>query len=189
MRSPPTRQKAQKAHEARAALANIAAAAAASHHEHDAPAVPVAAPAVQQDTDASDAATLTLGGEAIELPRGHRSESTGFAETSNADQAAALADLTQALDQLASPGQEQQAAERVTRPATTAHAHAGDGATAAHAAPRAGPTWRWRPPSRRPQPRARCSTAVPRWTFRRPPRRPSASEPIILGVGVPASEL
>ncbi|ALO68458.1 ribonuclease E [Arthrobacter alpinus] len=101
--------KAQKAHEARTALANIAAAAAATHHEH----VKVQEQAVgegasqrvdQQET--SDAATLTFGGEAIELPRGHRSESSGFAQPNNADQAAALADLTQALDQLAAPGHE-----------------------------------------------------------------------------------
>ncbi|PYI38190.1 ribonuclease E/G [Arthrobacter psychrolactophilus] len=91
--------KAQKAHEARAALANIAAAAAASHQERVA-----AETAPEQSTTSDDAATLTLGGEAIELPRGHRSESNDFAGSNTADRAAALADLTQALDQLVAPG-------------------------------------------------------------------------------------
>ena len=97
-------QKLQKAHEARAALAKIAAAAIASHHEHDG-GEPEHGVAPGETTQTSDGATLTLGGEAIELPRGHRSESSGFSGTHNADQAAALAGLTQALDQLSAPGQ------------------------------------------------------------------------------------
>ncbi|MGN5732242.1 Rne/Rng family ribonuclease [Arthrobacter psychrochitiniphilus] len=106
--------KAQKAHEARAALANIAAAAAATHHEHS------PAQGHHQAADASeqhvmhDAGILTLGGEAIELPRGHRSESGGMVAHNNADQAAALAGLTQALDQLSAPGAEHSAPEHST---------------------------------------------------------------------------
>ena len=95
--------KAQKATAARAALANIAAAAAASHHEQAAESRPVAAPETDME-DTHDAAILTLGGEAIELPRGHRSESSGFSGTASADRDAALAGLTQALDQLSAPG-------------------------------------------------------------------------------------
>ncbi|MHA7269144.1 Rne/Rng family ribonuclease [Arthrobacter sp. HLT1-20] len=186
---PTDAQKAQKAHEARAALANIAAAAAASHHEHDAPAAPVAEQRVQQDNDASDAATLTLGGEAIELPRGHRSESSGFAETSNADQAAALAGLTQALDQLASPGQEQSAPDtaeaggnnrsrsrrgRRNRSARSAQGGADMAVeTGESQAPAQGSV-------------QHSSAAVDLPVAAKPARN---SEPIILGVGVPASEL
>lgn len=186
---PTDAQKAQKAHEARAALANIAAAAAASHHEHDAPAAPVAVPSAQQDNDAPDAATLTLGGEAIELPRGHRSESSGFAETSNADQAAALAGLTQALDQLTSPGQDQSAPDtaeaggnnrsrsrrgRRNRSARSAQGGADMAVeTAESQAPAQGSV-------------QHSSAAVDLPAAAKPAR---SSEPIILGVGVPASEL
>ncbi|MDO5753823.1 Rne/Rng family ribonuclease, partial [Arthrobacter sp.] len=95
--------KAQKATVARAALANIAAAAAASHHEHASESSSVAAPEPEVE-DTHDAAILTLGGEDIELPRGHRSESSGFSGTASADRDAALAGLTQALDQLSAPG-------------------------------------------------------------------------------------
>ncbi|MDJ0313935.1 ribonuclease E/G [Arthrobacter sp. H35-D1] len=98
--------KAQKAHEARAALANIAAAAAASHHEHDGEQPRTEAAAATAEEVTHDAATLTLGGEAVELPRGHRSESSGFSGTAPLDRDAALAGLTQALDQLAAPGNE-----------------------------------------------------------------------------------
>ena len=140
----------------------------------------------------SDAATLTLGGEAIELPRGHRTESTGFSETNNADQAAAFADLTQALDQLAAPGQlEADSAEsasgeaggnnrsrsrrgRRNRSARSAQGGA-DTAVETSVQARAG------------QGSTQHSSAV----VEKPvaPVVKKASEPIILGVGVPASEL
>ncbi|MHA7304780.1 Rne/Rng family ribonuclease [Arthrobacter sp. TMN-49] len=191
---PTDEQKAQKAHEARAALANIAAAAAASHHERHAESpAPASAPGSAQggseDSESDDAATLTLGGEAIELPRGHRTESSGFAEASNADQAAALAGLTQALDQLLSPGQEQSAADageeggnsrsrsrrgRRNRSARSAQGGADTAVeTTDSSATAQGST-------------QHSSAAVELPAATRPAK---SSEPIILGVGVPASEL
>ncbi|WP_104087593.1 Rne/Rng family ribonuclease [Arthrobacter sp. GMC3] len=82
-------ERAHKATEARAALANIAAAAAAAHH--DVEPVPVQA----LPTSVGDTATLTLGGEAIELPRGHHHDAA-----TQADHAEQLAELAVALDQL-----------------------------------------------------------------------------------------
>ncbi|MGA7206752.1 MAG: ribonuclease E/G, partial [Specibacter sp.] len=93
-------QRAQKATAARAALATIAAAAAAAHHEsdathHDVHPVPVQA----LDTPLGDTAIVTLGGEAVQLPRGHHHDEA----VHNAEQAAALAGLSEALDQLSGP--------------------------------------------------------------------------------------
>ncbi len=107
-------QKLQKATQARAALASIAAAAAASHHDaapshHDA--VPaggaeevegaeVETAEVQTlPTSLGETATLTLGGEAVALPRGTHHDDAAH----HAAQAAALAGLSQALDQLTGP--------------------------------------------------------------------------------------
>ncbi|MEO6531483.1 MAG: Rne/Rng family ribonuclease, partial [Specibacter sp.] len=192
---PTDAQKAQKAHEARAALANIAAAAAASHHEHDAPAV--AAPAtsgfvqnsaVQEDRESADAATLTLGGEAIELPRGHRSESSGFAETSNADQAAALAGLTQALDQLASPGQQQSASDTAEAGNNRSRSRRGrrnrSARSAQGGADMAVETIESLPAAQGSVQHSSAAVELP--AAAAPAKR---TEPIILGVGVPASEL
>lgn len=181
----------QKAHEARAALANIAAAAAASHHEHDHAehaAAPSAAVEPASAPESSDAATLTLGGEAIELPRGHRSESGGFNGANNADQAAALAGLAQALDQLAPPvadSAEDSASEhggnsrsRSRRGRRNRSAHSAQGGadmavettgTAQHG-----------------QGSAPHSSAAVELPAAAPVK---SAEPIILGVGVPASEL
>ncbi|MFQ4149105.1 Rne/Rng family ribonuclease [Arthrobacter sp. LAPM80] len=193
-------QKAQRAHEARAALANIAAAAAASHHEHDgdehhhapAPSETVFADA-SEPADVSDAATLTLGGEAIELPRGHHNDGGSTPGTNNADHAAALAGLAQALDQLAAPGHE------------TSHdsSHESDAD-----APEAGGGNRSRARRGRRNRSARSAqggadTAVETMeqvsagqgsaahssAAAAPPVVKKAAEPIILGVGVPASEL
>uniref|UniRef100_UPI002584F472 Rne/Rng family ribonuclease n=1 Tax=Arthrobacter sp. TaxID=1667 RepID=UPI002584F472 len=50
-------------------------------------------------TSLGGTATVTLGGEAVALPRGHRHDD----EAHRAEQAAALAGLAQALDQLAGP--------------------------------------------------------------------------------------
>lgn len=85
-------EKALKATAARAALANIAAAAAASHHE----VADVADAAVQSASSGmGDTATLTFGGEAIELPRGHHLDTAV-----SVDRAEQLAGLSDALDQL-----------------------------------------------------------------------------------------
>ena len=188
--------KAQKAHEARTALANIAAAAAATHHEH-APeqhaegrtaGTRTAAGESAQQHDSADSATLTLGGEAIELPRGHRSESSGFAQPNNADQAAALAGLTQALDQLAAPSQEsahdgadsggnRSRARRGRRNRSARSAQGGADMTVetVDAAPAAqGST---------PHSSAEAEIPAPAAAVKK------NAEPIILGVGVPASEL
>ncbi|NVM98463.1 Rne/Rng family ribonuclease [Arthrobacter sp. SDTb3-6] len=108
----------QKATQARAALASIAAAAAAAHHEpaqdghagngNGAPARTepgradddVAAVEVETlPTSLAETATVTLGGEAVALPRGHHPAG----DDHRAEQAAALAGLAQALDQLAGP--------------------------------------------------------------------------------------
>lgn len=182
--------RAQKAHEARAALANIAAAAAASHHEHDH--VEHAAAAASEGSgfvpDTSDAATLTLGGEAIELPRGHRSESGGFTGAHNADQAAALAGLSEALDQLAGPmaeAEEESASDaggnsrsrsrrgRRNRSARSAQGGADMAVETTESAQHG-------------QGSAPHSSAAVELPAAAPVKR---AEPIILGVGVPASEL
>ena len=103
-------QKVQKAHEARAALANIAAAAAAAHHGAGAGAgsgagsgAVASSPVAEVEVKALPAslgenAIVTLGGEAIELPRGHHNDTP---HTGNAEQAQRLAGLAEALDQLA----------------------------------------------------------------------------------------
>ncbi|GAA5230143.1 Rne/Rng family ribonuclease [Arthrobacter cryoconiti] len=94
-------QRAAKASAARAALASIAAAAAAAHHGSEAPVAggaPVSpAEAQTAPTQLLEAGVLTLGGEAVELPRGHHED----APARNTDQAERLAGLAQALDQLA----------------------------------------------------------------------------------------
>lgn len=102
-------QKVQKAHEARAALANIAAAAAAAHHGAGA-GVGAGAGASSQAAEVEEVevkalpaslgenAIVTLGGEAIELPRGHHNDTP---HAGNAEQAQRLAGLAEALDQLA----------------------------------------------------------------------------------------
>lgn len=189
-------QKAQKAHEARAALANIAAAAAASHHEHDggqphSAAVAEGAAAPAETTETADGATLTFGGEAIELPRGHRSESGGSAEEHNADQAAALAGLAQALDPLAAPGQDQphdtsaeaggdnrsRSSRRGRRNRSARSAQGGaDMTVETSVATSAG---------QGSAPHVSAAADIPAAA---PAVKPS-SGPIILGVGVPASEL
>ena len=88
-----------KATQARAALASIAAAAAAAHHDTGAGA-PVEAGEVQSlPTSLGDTATVTLGGEAVALPRGNHNDDAAR----QGGQAAALAGLAQALDQLAGP--------------------------------------------------------------------------------------
>ncbi|WP_083508756.1 ribonuclease E/G [Arthrobacter alpinus] len=179
--------KAQKAHEARAALANIAAAAAASHHERVS-AEPHQAPAAVE----SDAATLTLGGEAIELPRGHRSESTGFSGTTNVDQAAALADLTQALDQLSAPGSSEtdsaEAASTETGGNNRSRSRRGrrnrSARSAQGGADMAVETSAQAPAGQGSTPHSSAVADKPVV-----PVVKKASEPIILGVGVPASEL
>ena len=184
-------QMAQKAHEARTALANIAAAAAATHHEHvkvQEQAVGEGASQRVDQQESSDAATLTFGGEAIELPRGHRSESSGFAQPNNADQAAALADLTQALDQLAAPGHEpdhegsepggnRSRARRGRRNRSARSAQGGaDMSVETIETPAAG------------QGSVTHSSTVSAALTPAPAVKKNA-EPIILGVGVPASEL
>ncbi|MET4003711.1 ribonuclease E [Arthrobacter sp. UYCu511] len=196
--------KAQKAHEARAALANIAAAAAATHHEHS------PAQGHHQAADASeqhvmhDAGILTLGGEAIELPRGHRSESGGMVAHNNADQAAALAGLTQALDQLSAPGAEHSAPEHST-PEPSTHEHkvaeaeeSGSNRSRARRGRRnrsarsaqggADMTVETSEAPVTSQGSAPHSSAQVRISTPAPVVHKSA-EPIILGVGVPASEL
>ncbi len=179
--------RAQKAHEARAALATIAA---ASHHEHDGGAhVSAPAPAAAHDDNVTegsrDTATLTLGGEAIELPRGHRSESSDFAQPNNAEQVAALAGLAEALDQLVAPDQEGRSTEesgsrsrsrrsRRNRSARSAQGGA-DTTVETSDAPVTGTGS---------APHSSAEVAAPKAE----PVKKSA-EPIILGVGVPASEL
>lgn len=189
-------QKAQKAHEARAALANIAAAAAASHHVHDggqphSAAVAEVASAPAETTETADGATLTFGGEAIELPRGHRSESSGSPEEHNADQAAALAGLAQALDQLVAPGQEQ--------PHDTSAEAGGDNRSRSPRRGRRNRTARSAQGSadmtvessdatyagQGSAPHVSAAAEIPAAA----PAVKASSGPIILGVGVPASEL
>ncbi|WP_425861745.1 Rne/Rng family ribonuclease [Arthrobacter sp. TWP1-1] len=191
--------KAQKAHEARAALANIAAAAAASHQERVA-AEPNHAPVIEE----ADAATLTLGGEAIELPRGHRSESSDFSGTNNADQAAALADLTQALDQLVAPGQGE-SSQRVSSQGESSQRESSQGENAEGGNNRSRSRRGRRNRSARSaqggadmavetsaQASAGQGSTIHSSVVADKPVVPvakKASEPIILGVGVPASEL
>ncbi len=183
--------KAQKAHEARLALAAIAAAAAASHHDAAA-AHPVVAPVSGPEASpaTSDGATLTLGGEAVELPRGQRSEGSNSKEAATVDRAAALADLAQALDQLATPagtanqepardanGNSRARSSRRPRRNRSARSAQGGADTAVETVERAqsgqGST-----------PHSSAAAVIPA-------AAPAAAraEPVILGVGVPASEL
>ncbi len=176
--------KAQKAHEARAALANIAAAAAASHHERV-----TAEPNQGSVVEEADAATLTLGGEAIELPRGHRSESSDFSGTNNADQAAALADLAQALDQLVAPGQgESSQGENAEGGSNRSRSRRGrrnrSARSAQGGADMAVETSAQAPAGQGSTIHSSVVTDKPVVSVAK-----KASEPIILGVGVPASEL
>lgn len=103
-------ERAQKAAAARAALSTIAAAAAASHHEHDDEPVHHDDPATEAveiaalPNSLADIATVTFDGEAIELPRGHQHDA------GNSDDAAQrLAGLSQALDQLVEAHEAQEA--------------------------------------------------------------------------------
>ena len=156
-----------------------------------------------------DAGILTLGGEAIELPRGHRSESGGMVAHNNADQAAALAGLTQALDQLSAPGAEHSAPEPSTHEPSTnepsAHEHkvaeaeeSGSNRSRARRGRRnrsarsaqggADMTVETSEAPVTSQGSAPHSSAQVRISTPAPVVHKSA-EPIILGVGVPASEL
>ncbi|ALE94091.1 ribonuclease E [Arthrobacter alpinus] len=169
-------QKAHKATEARAALANIAAAAAAAHHDAEpAPAQPLTASVV-------DTATLTLAGEAIELPRGHHHDTA--TDTDHAEQ---LAELAVALDQLSeshggAPDQahadNRQRSRRGRRNRSARSAQGGadmkvetsDGATAGHG----------------PAQHSSAAAVVPTPAVA---SKKDAAPIIMLGVGVPASEL
>ncbi|WP_245933461.1 Rne/Rng family ribonuclease [Arthrobacter livingstonensis] len=121
-------QRLHKATQARAALASIAAAAAAAHHDtdahhnagghRDAGAGADAVGAQAQPAGTGDTATVTLGGEAVALPRGNHHDDAAH----HAGQAAALAGLAQALDQLSGPQE----------PARTASANPESGATDDH---------------------------------------------------------
>ncbi|WP_125612485.1 Rne/Rng family ribonuclease [Specibacter cremeus] len=197
---------AEKASAARAAFANIAAAAAAAHHDPDhhdadqhdsgrhgtAPAPDAAEPVVEVPpvqplpTTLGDLATLSLGGERIELPRGHQHESAA-----TLDKAAVLADLTQALDQLAGApghGDEQASADssrsrsRHGRRNRSARSAQGGADTAVEVGADGG-----RGPARgTAQPSVQHSSAAPTPAA---VRKPAADAPIILGVGVPAADL
>ena len=185
---------AQKAHAARTALANIAAAAAASHHEHDGE-LPRPETARVPAVDAvHDAATLTLGGEAIELPRGHRSESSAFSDTATAERDAALAGLAQALDQLAAPGQESRqegapdtgtsrSRSRKARRNRSAHSAQG-GSDMAVETHQGGSAAQGSAPH---SSAAALTPAAPAQVVQAAGNK--NAEPIILGVGVPAAEL
>ena len=185
---------AQKAHAARTALANIAAAAAASHHEHDGE-LPRPETARVPAVDAvHDAATLTLGGEAIELPRGHRSESSAFSDTATAERDAALAGLAQALDQLAAPGQESRqegapdtgtsrSRSRKARRNRSAHSAQG-GSDMAVETHQGGSAAQGSAPH---SSAAVLTPAAPAQVVQAAGNK--NAEPIILGVGVPAAEL
>ncbi|MGO4382941.1 Rne/Rng family ribonuclease [Specibacter sp. RAF43] len=184
-------QRTEKANAARTALANIAAAAAAAHHEaaRSEPARPepahhdVGEVEVQSlPTSLGETATLTLGGEAVELPRGHH---TGHAvdPAHHADSAAALAGIAQALDQLSGQDGEDTPAgsrsrsrrSRRNRSASRAQGGAGiDVETGTGPVPAHGS--------------AQHSSAAVR--LPEPVQAPTKDAgPIILGVGVPASEL
>lgn len=91
-------ERAQKATAARAALASIAAAAASHHESHNetvAPAQLVTGGEPEVPASSEQVPTVTFDGEAIELPRGHQHD----VAASN-DAADRLAGLAQALDQL-----------------------------------------------------------------------------------------
>ncbi|NVM94511.1 Rne/Rng family ribonuclease [Arthrobacter sp. AETb3-4] len=201
-----------KATQARAALASIAAAAAAAHHEAPAGQAPagqsgtagqagtaVTAAAAEDvetveveslPTTLGESAILTLGGEAVALPRGHHHDDAAH----RAEQAAALAGLAQALDQLTGP----QEGTHDTPPAEQGGHHEATG----------------RGRSRRPRRNRSARSAqggadmgvdtsetaagqggAPHSSAARPAAKPEAGSakeaaPIImLGVGVPASEL
>ncbi|RAN79737.1 hypothetical protein B5P43_13260 [Bacillus sp. SRB_336] len=214
----------QKAAQARAALASIAAAAAAAHHEgpqaghsgaehsdgghsgtgHDDDGESVA---LETLPTSLDTATVTLGGEAVALPRGHRHDD----ETHRDEQAAALAGLAQALDRLAGPKNQAAPAEvHGTEPAAGAGEDSGNAPHDGHRGEAAG-----RPRSRRPRRNRSARSAqggadmsvdtsetaagqggtAHSSAAAQPAAKPEAAAakgaaPIImLGVGVPASEL
>ncbi|MFC8302548.1 Rne/Rng family ribonuclease [Specibacter sp. NPDC057265] len=195
--------KVQKAQEARIALAAIAAAAAAAHHE-PAAAGQVGAAIATTPAAASDGATLTLGGEAVELPRGHRGESRELAESTPVDKAAALAGLAQALDQLAAPSVQEGATSGVEavageKQAVSVPGDAGDGGRARSRRPRRNRSARSAQGGadtavetvdsvqhgQGSAPHSSAAAVVPAAA----PVAVKSAEPIILGVGVPASEL
>ncbi|WP_026555081.1 Rne/Rng family ribonuclease [Arthrobacter sp. 35W] len=172
--------KASKASAARAALAAVAAATAASHHDDHVHAEPAHAPAP------ASVPVLTFGDEAVELPRGD-----GHGAETVADKAATLADLAQALDQLsgAEPAEDEREGApqrssrsrrgRRNRSASRAQGAANENEVTQHeghegadAASEAAPAH-----VAKVEPAAAPVKTVP------------ANEPIILGVGVPASEL
>ncbi|AIY00645.1 hypothetical protein ART_1046 [Arthrobacter sp. PAMC 25486] len=192
--------RAQKAHEVRAALANIAA---ASHHEHDggehgAAVSPAGAVDATETEENHDSTTLNLGGEAIELPRGHRSESSDFTQPNNAEQVAALAGLAEALDQLVAPdhdgaqhdehdssGGSRSRSRRSRRNRSARSAQGGaDMVVETSDAPSVG---------QGSAPHVSVEIPAPAQVQHIPaetvPAVKKSSEPIILGVGVPASEL
>ncbi len=180
----------QKAHEARAALATIAA---ASHHEHDGEAHgatgshPEAGHTKETD-EGRGSATLTLGGEAIVLPRGHRSEGSDFTQPNNADQVAALAGLAEALDQLVAPGQDgphhdEQDSGAGSRSRSRRNRRNRSARSAQGGADMAVETSDTPVEARGSAPHISTEVQAPA------PAVKKSAEPIILGVGVPASEL
>lgn len=187
-------QRAAKASAARAALASIAAAAAAAHHGSDAP-VAGAAPVLPVEaqtppTQLLEAGVLTLGGEAVELPRGHHED----APASNTDQAERLAGLAQALDQLAvshdverdshdgtASGRSRPRRNRRNRSARSAQ---GGADTRVETTDGSGQS-----SSAGGSSSAAVTHAVSSATVKTEPAKKTAEPIIMLGVGVPASEL
>ncbi|MCU6478863.1 Rne/Rng family ribonuclease [Arthrobacter sp. A2-55] len=195
-------QKVQKAHEARAALANIAAAAAAAHHGAGAGAgsgvgagAGASSPAAEVEevevkalpASLGENAIVTLGGEAIELPRGHHNDTP---HAGNAEQAQRLAGLAEALDQLAgshAAAGEESGNGRPRRARRNRSARSAQGGadmsveTSEPAGAQAPATAGSGRAATADTPRAEAAKAQP---------AKKAPEPIImLGVGVPASEL
>ncbi|MBQ1443705.1 MAG: Rne/Rng family ribonuclease [Renibacterium sp.] len=167
-----------KASAARAALANIAAAAQAAHHE--------------QPDDAAEpahdpAAVLTIGGETVEIPRGHLDEAPRKPDLT-------LDGLADVFDHL----KPQQPAEQPEREATESEPKTSGGRRPRRhrAAGRAqGAAGSNEIQSIEGEPQGGAISAPPasakRAAEKKPAaeKQPAAAEPMILGVGVPASEL
>ncbi|WP_427018136.1 Rne/Rng family ribonuclease [Pseudarthrobacter sp. P1] len=191
---PTDAEKATKANAARAALAAVAAATAASHHEdhHDA-AHAVQAPAangthaVQAHAPAADGTPmLTFGDEAVELPRGDRQSSEAVA-----DRSAVLADLAQALDQLSgveADGGDHEAQDGAPQRSSRSRRGRRRSASRAQGAANANEVTHGQDTPAA-APAALAAAPAQEAPKAAPAKAKPASEPIILGVGVPASEL
>lgn len=168
-----------KASAARAALANIAAAAQAAHQEDDGEVAPITAEPLP------DTAVLTIGGETVEIPRGHLEEMPKNSDLTLDGLADVFDHLKPQQSEITAVNEAEPSASSSRRPRRHRAASRAQGAAnsteiqAIEGEAKGGQTVS--------VDKTELSNASVSKTA--PDKKAAAIEPMILGVGVPASEL